>query len=102
MRLDSALTEAAVGWTGVTRRGRVAPDCAEASAEHSRSAAVAQAVLFVSLFIDGKCFITRRAISTFRGRGERGRRSDVPRAGRVRRNFAPESSVRREGGRKEF
>jgi hypothetical protein len=64
-----------VGWTGVTRRGRVAPDCADASAEQRSSAAAAPAKAFVSLFIEGKSFITRRAVSiTLSLKGEAQRR----------------------------
>jgi hypothetical protein len=58
-----------VGCTGVTRRGRVAPDCAAASAEQKSSAAAAAASLWLILFISGKCFITRSAISTLWGEG---------------------------------
>src|SRR5205085_10423237 len=60
-----------VGGTGVTRRGRVAPDCAKEIEAQSASAAVAAVKLAVGLFMDKKFFIGRRVISTPYGRRER-------------------------------
>ena len=67
----AALLASVVGCTGVTRRGRVAPDCAEASEAPSRIEAAVR--LTVNLFMDGKFFIGRGSFSTrYAGTGREG------------------------------
>jgi hypothetical protein len=93
--LAVALLASVVGCTGVTRRGRVAPDCAEASAAATKTSAAAHRTAFV-LFIDGKSFIGRGLFSTRYVRTGRGHSSDARRAARVRRKTGGRAGGRRQ------
>jgi hypothetical protein len=68
-----------VGCTGVTRRGRVAPDCAEASPEASASAAQAAVSLKVCLVMGRKSFIRLGPFQPVAPKGE-GAELRMPRA----------------------